>query len=381
MSINEKPSVPYIKSLDGLRGLAILLVLFDHWAPWQGVHDILEFGRVGLLLFFILSGYLITSVLLSLREKIQNNELKIIHALKIFYFRRILRIFPIYFLAILLAAYFFQSVRDDFIYHLLFVQNFSGMWQLYLHAAPYQSAYHLWSLAVEEQFYLVWAPIVLLLASPKTMLKICIAAIITSLLFKTCCAFDHSYDAWDQNPRWMINWIFRLNTLGNTDSLAIGCLVAIDNRYKFIDWNYGLAGYIKNALLFLTIPILLTIILYTEILGANQARGTGIYMALHDTIIQVPLWILLHSAVYSSNTIQVLSNSFLVWVGKKSYGLYVWHEFVKYILGIFIKRTFHDYIIPPAILFIIYVSATFTAAVLSWRFIETPFLKLKTKLS
>ena len=66
----DKPSIPYVKSLDGLRALAILLVLFDHWAPFKGVHDIAEFGRIGLLLFFMLSGYLITSVLLNIRANI-----------------------------------------------------------------------------------------------------------------------------------------------------------------------------------------------------------------------------------------------------------------------------------------------------------------------
>lgn len=88
--------MPYISNLDGLRAIAVLFVLADHWAPWKGLHDILEFGRMGLLLFFMLSGYLITSVLLSLRERMQNGDLDFRGALTNFYMRRVLRILPLY---------------------------------------------------------------------------------------------------------------------------------------------------------------------------------------------------------------------------------------------------------------------------------------------
>lgn len=181
--------IPYIKSVDGLRGIAILMVLFDHGAPWRGVHDIAEFGRTGLLLFFMLSGYLITSVLVKLKNQITATEIVITTGFRNFYTPHALRILPIYTFALVFAASLHNSVRHYFFYHLLFLQYFTAAW------APiqgiYQSASHLWSLAVEEQFYLVWAPLVLLIFDFKVTLKICIVAILISIAFKSWCLFDH----------------------------------------------------------------------------------------------------------------------------------------------------------------------------------------------
>ena len=91
------------KALDGVRGIAIILVLLDHWAPHKIFHELGESGRMGLLLFFILSGYLITNILLQYSDKINQGEVSIKRAFKVFYVRRSLRIFPIYYIAFLVS--------------------------------------------------------------------------------------------------------------------------------------------------------------------------------------------------------------------------------------------------------------------------------------
>lgn len=374
----DKPSIPYIRSLDGLRGLAILLVLFDHWAPWKSVHYF-EFGRAGLLLFFILSGYLITTVLLALRDKAESKGITISRAFKKFYMRRALRIFPLYLSAIIIAAYFIPGVRDHFIYHLLFIQNFSAMWGPFI---PYYGfAYPLWSLAVEEQFYLVWAPVVLLMVGRigrVSMIRICFAAMFISLVFRAWCATNHVYDATDTIPRWTMSWYHRLNTLGDMDSLAIGSLVAIDIRYKLVDWSQGIARRVYKAAMFLAVPFLIIIIAYTKMLGVNEARATEIYMFLHDSLMQVPLWLLLHHSLRTGGG-KILNNDYMVWVGKKSYGLYVWHEFVHFVAVVLLIKIFNYQLVNSMLSFLLLLSTTFFVAAMSWRYIEAPFLRYKTK--
>jgi peptidoglycan/LPS O-acetylase OafA/YrhL len=378
MKVADGSSIPYIKNLDGLRALAIMLVLFNHWAPWSAVPNILEFGRSGLLLFFMLSGYLITTVLIVLRDKIENHELNISKAFQIFYMRRVLRIFPIYFIAIVIAALLFKSVSRDFIYHLFFIQNFSALWAPEIPA--YEYAYHLWSLAVEEQFYLVWAPVILLLVGPNKMVKICLTAILISLVFKLYCALDHSHDATDRFPRWTILWVHRLNTLGNIDTLAIGCLVALDARYRLVDWVHGVGNRFFKVMQLLVIPIFIIIIAYTEMLGNAQARASGIYIVLHDSMMQIPLWLLLHNVVHGGGG-KILGNPFVVWIGKKSYGIYVWHEFVNYAVTTLSINVFNYKLETSLFRFLVLVLTTFLIATISWKFIEEPFLKFKNKWS
>jgi len=346
----------------------IKLDLDNHWAPWFELHNIAEFGRIGLLLFFILSGYLITSVLLRLRDRMESHELSTRQAFKNFYMRRVLRIFPIYLLAILIAAALLPRVRHDFLFHLVFLQNFSALWNP--NHPTYSFATHLWSLAVEEQFYLLWAPVVLLLAGRRQLIIICIGAILVALIFKTWCAV------------YLIDgWTLRLITLGNIDALAIGCLTAIDYRYRLVDWKNGVAYKFKKIASMLVIPILGITICFTEILGYEKARAAGIYVIFYDSLMEIPLWLLLYYAL--SGSCKLLSNRYLVWIGKKSYGIYVWHEFIRIFSISFALIIFHyrlDYKFSLLSL-LIFSSVAFIVATISWNFVEAPILKYKTKWS
>jgi len=298
--------------------------------------------------------------------------------LKKFYIRRVLRILPVYLFAIVIAATLLKSVKHDFIFHLLFIQNFSALWAPFMPAYGY--ATHLWSLAVEEQFYLLWAPVVLFLIGYKKMTKICLLAILISIIFKIWCSANHSYDAIDYIPRWTILWTLRLHTVGNIDSLAIGCLIAIDCRYRLVSWDSGFAYQFKKVATFLVLPIFVVLIGYTEILGFRAARATSIYMVLHDLFMQIPFWLLLHHTVHGRG-VPLFENRLLVWIGKKSYGMYIWHEFIKHGAIILCAQLFNYQLAPQysMLSFVVFISGIFIAAIVSWNFIEAPFLRLKTK--
>lgn len=151
-----------LPGLDGLRAVAVLLVIFHHlcsqgtFAGWPAVADVLKRGSFGVQIFFVLSGFLITWLLLG--EDARHGQI----ALGRFYVRRALRILPpaLLYLAVMFVltlAGVFAIGRRDFLYSLFFIRNAYGV------GGDPQLA-HYWSLAVEEQFYLVW-PVVVALAS------------------------------------------------------------------------------------------------------------------------------------------------------------------------------------------------------------------------
>jgi len=154
---NVLPSVRYMAQLDGIRAFAVFGVIIDHWASAfpSRIREFtipLDLSRFGVHMFFVLSGFLITSILLSTKS----TGTPIRSALGHFYVRRILRIFPVYYATLLVACFFSDKIRDAAAWHALYLTNiYTSSFGVWLPAG------HFWSLAVEEQFYLVW-PLVIL---------------------------------------------------------------------------------------------------------------------------------------------------------------------------------------------------------------------------
>lgn len=167
-----------IPELDGIRGLAILLVLICHaamWLPESVLRTVLIEGKIGVDLFFVLSGFLITGILLDTHGDQ--------HALRNFYIRRGLRIWPLYFSFLLVAFIALRKMMPTGLapwVYALFAQNFV----YWASTGPVLDP--TWSLAVEEQFYLVW-PWIALRVRRETVLKICCAAFALAPLIR--CAF------------------------------------------------------------------------------------------------------------------------------------------------------------------------------------------------
>ena len=214
----------HIQALDGVRGLAILSVFLYHAWPdlsheWRGgatLNMLASAGPFGVDLFFVLSGFLITGILLDAREGRRY--------FRNFYARRALRLFPVYYLYLLVVAFalpiFHRAIHTS-------MPDYSGPWWWYvLYFCNWKPNWgwgdpwlgHIWSLAVEEQFYLVW-PTVVLLAGRKRLWPICLAIIAGA----TTLRFEWAFDGvpWNQ--------IYRL-TITRADTMAWGALGALALR-------------------------------------------------------------------------------------------------------------------------------------------------------
>jgi len=150
----------YFPQLDGIRTLAVLMVIVSHWYRGSDLPLLYYGGAMGVGLFFVLSGFLITHILLGQQARFQEGGSEVKSAiLKTFYIRRTLRIFPIYYLyvAALLMLGTGQA-REIWAWLITYTYNF----QLFL-TNHWHSGYveHLWSLAIEEQYYLIWPALLL----------------------------------------------------------------------------------------------------------------------------------------------------------------------------------------------------------------------------
>ena len=241
-------SLPRIPTLDGLRGIAILVVIMQHifvWTPLidAGTFDMM-FGRVFVLLaplsmdlFFVISGYLITSIL----DRTRDAD----HPLRTFYLRRALRIVPLYYGFLLVVLVFFRHYPER-----LIGAPGSMVWEfLFLTNVPVALRsvgtffHHFWTLAVEEQFYVMW-PLLMLLLPTRLNVKTCIAVIIGSVILRAILAFTIGT---------MAGFLL---TPGRLDALAAGSVVAlIQNRNpalltawsKKLMWSGGIACLLGHA--------------------------------------------------------------------------------------------------------------------------------------
>ena len=353
------PNRSYYPALDGLRGIAILLVVFYHNF---GFIDYFFFGWLGVDLFFVLSGFLITDILLrTLNDK---------HYLRNFYVRRVLRIFPLYYLCLV----FFLIIVPAFNIPLdvqYYVDNQVWLWT-YLQNWPYifidagstNTLHHLWSLAVEEQFYLIWPLIILLMPHPRRLLLFISLVLVSVFVFRL----------------WLWNYqveelaYFNLYTFSRIDGICVGCMIAliqrIDNTFlKRNTWAIVLvfavlnfAFYFINRSYQFDFPYLALVgfttfaMMFGLLVNEGVSRDTKVVNFLFD----VPI---------------------LKFFGRISYGLYIFHWPVYLLLRPVLLKWFPDANngFRPILVSII---ATLIAIVISWlsfQYFERYFLKLKNR--
>ncbi len=170
-------NIKYIKQLDSIRAIAVLLVIIAHWFPES--HKLNIYTRVfnGVDIFFVLSGFLITKILLENRIEAEKTGVTKINIIKNFFTRRFLRIFPIYYLTIFVIYIFGNStgtdIKSSFLYFLTYTSNF----YFFNRQAWDGMLSHLWSLSVEEQFYLIW-PWFMLFLNKRALLSFILLSIL-----------------------------------------------------------------------------------------------------------------------------------------------------------------------------------------------------------
>ncbi len=352
----------HILALDGIRGLGVILVLFYHYgssAMALGVGSSLlkvtGIGWSGVDLFFVLSGFLITGLLYDAKGK-QNY-------FKNFYARRTLRIFPLYYFAavvvIILAVITGFGILggSNPIWILLYVGNF----QMAIEGGG-SILDHFWSLAIEEQFYLVW-PLIVLSFSRRKLMIVAAAMIVISPLVRTLLVLNDAPDL-----------AVYVLTPARMDGLAMGALIALAVRgpsgiAPLVPWAWRFGAMAAAA--FLTIVILRRDFSTEDavILTAGISCLTIMYASL-----------LVLSLTFRPLT-SVMELPVMRWFGKYSYGLYVWHPIVNMLLlhspltAQFGADTKLEVVLLLALAFTISVLVTLA----SYRFLEAPLLRLKSR--
>ena len=349
----------YIKQLDSLRAIAVLLVIITHWLPETNKLNIYTGVFNGVDIFFVLSGFLITKILFENREWSALHQTGRQSIIKNFYIRRFLRIFPIYYIMLFLLYAIGPAtgtaIRENFIYFVSYTSNFyfffAGHWDGMLS--------HLCSLSVEEQFYLLW-PWLMLYVNRKYLPHVILVSI--AIGFGTQ-LFLRKNDFGD---------IF---TLSCFDSFGFGALLAWTFVYK--------PSVIKKYYL----PLLYTSI-GAFILQLFRVSGQDIFIPSRTLTSICTIWIITAILLKKRFILSqiVLDSRILIFVGKISYGIYLYHLMIPHftdkavtsinnLLPSFTRKyTLHLVVAENFILLIV-------VAFLSWKLIEQPTLKLKGRFN
>ena len=392
----------YIRSLDGIRALSALLVILFHWEfPLLQ----LKFGWIGVSVFFVMSGYLITSIL------VQTKTQSLGTYLQTFFYKRAVRIFPIYYLYLIVVLLMFWllaqadvarhfeteiSVMDDY-QLLLFSYNFNFR-ALFDLAAGESSQFtrffhHLWSLAVEEQFYLVF-PFIVYFASRRLFKVLILIVILASPTLRLL------------SGEWL--------KLCSDDSLQIGKVI-----YKLpffqadaLAFGAALAVFKLERLRHYVTPLLLAVLILTLTVGvvnllALQHYGTTVdwsslsydnpmyqlqratpsfivnsQYAYTYTLVNLCSFCLILCAIQRRAWLTCIENRFLAYLGKISYGIYLYHYGLLALLVTALPYFISESQIArnPLLelaLFVGYLVTVILLAHLSYQFIERKIIRLK----
>jgi peptidoglycan/LPS O-acetylase OafA/YrhL len=344
--------IKYIKSLDGVRGIAALMVIVYHYfnvnkfngIGFSQIHKFVVIGQTGVSLFFVLSGFLITRILLRTKEK-RNYFQK-------FYIKRALRIFPLYYL-FLLIFYFIdpiirsQQILPTGIAFWLYLQDIYMTFHF-----PKNGPDHFWSLAVEEHFYLFW-PFIIYYLKDIDIFKVSIVLILFSFVLRYI-LFSNGYE------------VFYF-TFTRIDELVLGAFLAILE--------------IKNKLTIQSIKIYKN--LFVVLVLANGA----LWVFLDSTtsiLIQVIKFPLIGMLYFSALAIliclaenhflsKILSSRPLLYTGKISYGMYVFHPMI------FLYLDSYQYSINILWKFFIAIILIYIVSSICFFLFEKRFLDLKGK--
>lgn len=334
----------YRREIDGLRALAVLPVILFHagFETFSG-------GFVGVDVFFVISGYLITTIITA---ELEQGNFSIVN----FYERRARRILPALFvvmLACFVVGYFllmpdeFKNLGQSFVSTIFFSNNIllamtSGYWDL---ASEFKPLLHTWSLGVEEQYYVV-IPILLMLcwkfskwAIPYLLFLIFASSLLFSIWFVSV------------SPRWAF---YMLPT--RAWELAIGALAAV---YMSSIHSTCYNKKLSNSLSLVGVLLIaISIFIFDE---TTQSPG---YQLLMPTIGAVLIIIFCN---HDSLAFKLLGNRATVFVGMLSYSLYLWHQPVFAYLRVYSIEP------PSSLSFLIALPVIFLLSFLSWRIVETPF--------
>ncbi len=349
----------YRPELDVLRFVAFLFVFFDHGSG--SFHSALaakfgEASRCGLQLFFILSSYLISELLLREREKTGT-----VH-IRSFFVRRVLRIWPLYFFfigAVYVAGRFGHGYFPTGA--LLAFVALAGNWYIYAYGFLAFAVGILWSISVEEQFYLVWP--FLVRAGGARALKLVIPFVFAVSALAIWYAGHHALSV---NKYWT-------NSLIEFQYFAVGALLALLLHGREFQPN----AFGRMLLFGGFVAAFLLLVFRFPVAAPDRVIATpGLFAAF--ALLGIA-GVCLFLGFYSIKTFP--AERALVYLGRISYGLYVFHLFALQVCEAFLRRSHLSGNSRPLLQLALAMVLTIALAVLSYHFLETPFLRLKSRFT
>lgn len=339
----------YYNSLDGLRAIAAIGVIVAHFFTIERIKNpllikIAQQGNSGVSLFFVLSGFVITRILL--------NTVKDKKYFSNFYGRRTLRIFPLYYLGLLIYNFLpyllglkYSSISFDKLwYYYAYVQNIARTFN-WDSVGPV----HYWSLAVEEHFYLIWPAIVYFFYSnnKKKLFLISGFFIVLAFLLRI----------------YMINKGYEINvfTLTRIDQLALGCVLALLES----------KGYLNSAAKKYFIVALIVGLLFVLYSATFDYFNLNLYKHSAYGLFYFGLIGYCITADIKSLFNQLLNLKVVQFLGRISYGIYIWHMIVILLVESYFN--IHNL----AVQFLLIMFFTVLVSAVSYYFFEMKFLKLK----
>ena len=373
----DTPRFRYKPALDGMRGIGVLIVMFYHYGGNIWLHG----GPILIDLFFVLSAFLITNLLLD--EVHKDGSIN----LRGFYWRRVMRLFPAMYallaavgvLALIVAITGSEEVPAavwaEIAAVALYVYNFFLAFAGFGGDGEPRFLLHLWTLSMEEWFYFVW-PFALIWGlrrarNERTLLIACVLFVAFWFSVRVSAGFagiSLRDQAEVEDLAYPLQVLLRFSIM-RPDSLVVGCLAAVGARalYPLTERSRRILGYVGASC-----AIWMLIVMFGggrwEFLDPFSAVGYNV------AILGLAPFIIWINYATENRTSAFLSWPIWLWLGTRSYGIYIWHEIPNGLMPTFgannaamLART------------VVLAAISIGIAELSWRFIETPFLKRKQK--
>lgn len=350
-------------ALDGMRALAVLLVMFNH----LDLSGIFGGGSIGVDIFFVLSGFLITTLLIGEFEKTRKINFGA------FYARRALRLLPALATVIVVAVLLVTLVHElhplqhETLTTLPFVIFFVGNWARVFNFNALGILGHTWSLGIEEQFYLLWPLLFALLAARRQRERVAlllagIAGLVMVYRFVLLSIGQHPWSLY-----------FRADT--HCDGLLIGCALAF-----WLASGKMATPIVGRLFRWATVPALLIILFISELIDNSNPNEFHFMVAYGLGLGVLCAAVLIANQVTSplAEVSNILKASIVVWIGRRSYGLYLWHFVVYRSVGSFFHQH-HPTNTNRITEIVLKLGISFVVAALSYKVIEAPALRLKRR--
>jgi peptidoglycan/LPS O-acetylase OafA/YrhL len=345
MNLQQK----YFPQIDALRFYAVFLVCASHWVGAQWVQYIHP-GKMGVDIFFVISGFLITRNLLILKQKSSQGTLKNYFT---FFLRRVFRIFPAYYAVLIVVTLLgITFTRETFWWNLAYLSNIYiinvDMWP--------GAISHFWSLAVEEHFYLIWPILLLSFSKNRSLIPVILIFIL---------GFGTRLYLYLEHYSYMFTYIFSLSCF---DAFAIGGLMAYLYVYHY---QFLYEKLLKNKILAGAVIALavFNIIKMHDLYAFNFIW----YRVMFRLSISLLAFFIIGWATKSNW--RALNDSKIIYLGKISYSMYIIHNFLPAVLG---SRPM-PFGNSELIRFIVYMIITIVLSAILYRVVELPFNKIKSK--